>query len=121
MNYKIVIDPGHQEKANLEQEPIGPGATIKKAKVTRGAVGVATGQTEADLNEVGINEAEKLKELVNSLDIDVVISSPLRRAKDTAKILYVIYFALTVLEFFFLVIGDMPLLILSRLKKQRNL
>lgn len=49
-NKVIVIDPGHQEKANLEQEPIGPGATIKKAKVTGGAVGVATGQTEADLN-----------------------------------------------------------------------
>ena len=38
-----------------------------------------------------------------------IIGKLVPKAKDTAKILYVIYFALTVLEFFFLVIGDMPL------------
>lgn len=46
----IVIDPGHQAKGNSEKEPIGPGATQTKAKVTTGATGVATGQTEALLN-----------------------------------------------------------------------
>lgn len=38
-----------------------------------------------------------------------IIGKLVPKAKDTAKILYFIYFGLTALEFFFLVIGDMPL------------
>lgn len=46
----VVIDPGHQTKGDPSQEPIGPGATETKAKVTTGATGVTTKQTEATLN-----------------------------------------------------------------------
>ena len=45
------------------------------------------GITDIPLTEQGIKSAEELIELVNSLNIDVVISSPLSRARDTAKIL----------------------------------
>ncbi len=38
-----------------------------------------------------------------------IIGKLVPKAKDTAKILYIIYFALTALEFLFLVIGDMSL------------
>ncbi|MBQ7200807.1 MAG: N-acetylmuramoyl-L-alanine amidase [Eubacterium sp.] len=42
-NQKIVcIDPGHQRHANLGQEPIGPGASETKYKVTGGATGCVT-------------------------------------------------------------------------------
>ncbi|PFI36505.1 N-acetylmuramoyl-L-alanine amidase [Bacillus thuringiensis] len=35
--FLVVIDPGHQQKANLNLEPIGPGATTQKYKVTDGS------------------------------------------------------------------------------------
>lgn len=40
--FLVVIDPGHQQKANLNLEPIGPGATTQKYKVTDGTTGVVT-------------------------------------------------------------------------------
>ena len=45
-SFVIVIDPGHQAKANLEQEPIGPDARETKYKVTGGTTGVVTGKPE---------------------------------------------------------------------------
>jgi N-acetylmuramoyl-L-alanine amidase len=38
----VVIDAGHQAKADLVLEPIGPGSKTLKAKVAGGATGVAT-------------------------------------------------------------------------------
>ncbi len=40
--YIVLIDPGHQQKANTALEPVGPGSTQRKAKVAGGATGVAT-------------------------------------------------------------------------------
>ena len=45
------------------------------------------GITDIPLTDVGIKSIEELQELVNGLNIDVVISSPLSRARETAKIL----------------------------------
>ena len=48
--YLIVIDPGHQRRGNYDTEPIGPGASQTKAKVTSGTQGRFTGLEEYVLN-----------------------------------------------------------------------
>ena len=60
---------------------------VRHGQTDQNVLGLVQGDTESDLTEKGREEAKALQELVESLDIDVVVSSPLRRALDTAKII----------------------------------
>lgn len=46
----IAVNAGHQEKANLEKEPLGYGSKIEKYKVTGGTRGISSKVPEYELN-----------------------------------------------------------------------
>lgn len=67
----VVIDPGHDERANLAQEPIGPGSSETKIKDGGGTSGVATGTPEAVLN---LAIAKRLRALLEGAGVEVVMT-----------------------------------------------
>ena len=58
----VAVDAGHQQAGNPEKEPVGPGATEMKAKVSPGTRGAATGRPEYVLNlELALRLRDELR------------------------------------------------------------
>jgi len=67
----IAIDPGHQAKGNYEKEPVGPGATEQKTKVSSGTQGVSTKVPE---HEFTLELSLKLRDTLVAEGYEVVMT-----------------------------------------------
>ena len=67
----MVIDPGHQARGDSSTEPVGPGSSEKKAKVSSGTAGVATGIPESELV---LAVSLKLRDALDAHGIQVVMT-----------------------------------------------
>jgi len=67
----VVVDPGHDKRANLQTEPIGPDAATRKIKDGGGTHGVVTGIREADLV---LDVSLRLRTLLRRAGVRVVMT-----------------------------------------------
>jgi N-acetylmuramoyl-L-alanine amidase len=67
----VVVDPGHDLRANPDTEPIGPGSSTLKIKDGGGTHGVVSGLREADLN---LHVASRLRRLLREAGVRVVMT-----------------------------------------------
>jgi N-acetylmuramoyl-L-alanine amidase len=67
----IVVDAGHDLRANSDTEPIGPGSATQKIKDGGGTRGVVSGLTEAELN---LRVALRLRPLLERAGVRVVMT-----------------------------------------------
>lgn len=68
--FVVCIDAGHQLSGDSSQEPIGPGASETKARVTGGTSGASSGLAEYEVN---LAVALKLRDYLESRGVEVVM------------------------------------------------
>jgi N-acetylmuramoyl-L-alanine amidase len=79
----VVVDPGHDQYANLSTEPIGPGSKTLKIKDGGGTRGVVTGLPEAELN---MRVALRVRSLLQRAGVRVVMTRTATSGKSIGNI-----------------------------------
>jgi N-acetylmuramoyl-L-alanine amidase len=79
----VVVDPGHDQYANLETEPIGPGSATLKIKDGGGTRGIVTGLSEAQLN---LRVALRVRTLLERGGVRVVMTRTTTAGKSIGNI-----------------------------------
>ncbi|MBE0416998.1 MAG: N-acetylmuramoyl-L-alanine amidase [Coriobacteriia bacterium] len=69
--FVVAIDPGHQRRSNMGVEPIGPGSSETKTKVTGGTTGVVSRMPEY---EFALKLSNKVKERLEASGVKVVMT-----------------------------------------------
>ncbi|MGM9533686.1 MAG: N-acetylmuramoyl-L-alanine amidase [Intestinibacter sp.] len=69
--YIICIDPGHQTKGDMSEEPVGPGSSETKFKVSWGTQGVSTNIPEYELN---LQASKILKKYLEGMGFKVIMT-----------------------------------------------
>lgn len=69
--YIICIDPGHQTKGDMSEEPVGPGSSETKFKVSWGTQGVSTNIPEYELN---LQASKILKGYLEDMEFKVIMT-----------------------------------------------
>lgn len=93
----VTIDPGHQARGNSNQEPIGPGSSTTKAKVSGGTSGTVTGTPEHELTLAVALELQRQLEARNvkviltrtSADVDISNAERTQMANQAGSDLYI--------------------------------
>ena len=67
----VVVDPGHDLRANSDTEPIGPGSATRKIKDGGGTSGVVSGLREAELT---MRVSLRLRDLLEAAGVRVVMT-----------------------------------------------
>jgi len=68
--FVVVVDAGHQASPDLLLEPIGPGSSALKAKVSAGATGVSSGERES---VAALQIALRVRDALEAFGVDVVM------------------------------------------------
>ena len=79
----VVVDPGHDARANLATEPIGPGSTTRKIKDGGGTRGVVSGLAEAEVN---LRVALLLRPLLERAGVRVVLTRTATRGPSMGNV-----------------------------------
>ena len=60
---------------------------IRHGRTNNNDLGLFNGRNDEDINDIGIEQAKKVRDTLRKINIDLIICSPMKRTKHTANII----------------------------------